>query len=96
MYHGEDIIDKMEKDTIQKIYRINRKEISFLKFLLESYEGVAIPRTIDKRIALVEIMIPAGFYQTFTHLLNDVAEEMGIAPVFSSHIAGDSNAPRNA
>lgn len=86
----------MVKDTIQKMYRINRREISFLKFLLESYEGVAMLRTIDKRIALVEIMIPPGFYQTFRNLLNSVAEEMGIAPVFSSHIKGEPDASCNA
>jgi len=95
-YHGEDSIDKMENDTIQKMFRINRKDISYLKFLLDSYEGVAIPRTLDKRIALVEVMIPEGFYQTFTRLLDDVAEEMGMAPVITSRFKGESDAPHDA
>lgn len=86
----------MENDTIQKMFRINRKDISYLKFLLDSYEGVAIPRTLDRRIALVEVMIPEGFYQTFTRLLDDVAEEMGMAPVITSRFKGEPDAPHDA
>ncbi len=73
----------MEKDTIQKLYRINRKDISTLKFLLESYEGIAVPRTVDDKIALVEVMIPAGFYRTFMDLVAEIAEETGMIPVYT-------------
>ncbi|MBW1659431.1 MAG: DUF4911 domain-containing protein [Deltaproteobacteria bacterium] len=73
----------MEKDTIQRLYRINRKDISTLKFLLESYEGIAVSRTIDDKLALVEMMIPVGFYQTFMKLVADISEEMGMTPVYT-------------
>jgi hypothetical protein len=79
----------MEKDTIQQLYRINRKDISTLKFLLESYEGIAVSRTIDDEIALVEMMIPPGFYQTFMNFVADIAQETGMSPVFTSHLTGD-------
>ncbi len=75
----------MENDTIQKLYRINRREISFLKFLLESYEGIAVPRTIDDQIALVEVMIAPGFYPTFQGLLNEVSGELDMTPVLTSY-----------
>ncbi len=78
----------METDTIQKIYRIDRSEISFLKFLLESYEGIAVPRTIDDHIALVEVMIAPGFYHTFQELMRTVSKEMGMTPVLTSRFKG--------
>ena len=80
----------MERDTIQEIYRINRKDISTLKFLLESYEGIAVSRTIDDRIALVELMIAPGFYSTFQELIKDASDEMGMTPVLTSHFTGES------
>ncbi|RTZ94409.1 MAG: hypothetical protein DSY91_00280 [Deltaproteobacteria bacterium] len=83
----------MERDTIQRLYRINRKDISTLKFLLESYEGIAVSRTIDDKIALVEMMIPRGFYQTFMDFVADISEETGMAPVYTSHIKGDLHEP---
>ena len=79
----------MEKDTIQVTYCIHRREISFLKFLLESYEGVAVPRTIDDHIALVELMIAPGFYDTFQKIIRDVALEMGLSPVLASYPMGE-------
>ena len=79
----------MEKDTVQRLYRINRKDISYLKFLLESYEGIAVSRTVDDKIALVEMMIPVGFYRTFNALVDDIAEETGMAPVHTGYPLGD-------
>ena len=81
----------MERDTIQRLYRINRKDISTLKFLLESYDGIAVSRTIDDEIALVEMMIPPGFYKTFTDFVSDIAEETGMSPVLTSHLTGDTD-----
>ncbi len=79
----------MEKNTIQKIYRINRKDISTLKFLLESYEGIAVPRTIDDHIALVELMIAPGCYETFRNLMKDISPELGLTPVLTGYPLGD-------
>ena len=81
----------MEKDTVQQLYRINRKDISYLKFLLESYEGIAVSRTIDDKIALVEMMIPTGFYQAFTNLMADIAEETGMSAVHTGYPIGERN-----
>lgn len=81
----------MERDTIQGIYRINRKDISYLKFLLESYEGIAVSRTIDDRIAIVELMIAPGFYPNFQKIIEETAEEMGMTAILTSHITGEKS-----
>ncbi len=83
----------MERDTIQRLYRIDRRDISTLKFLLESYEGIAISRTIDDRIALVEMMIPPGFHRTFMGLVADIAKETGMAPVTTGYPIGETHDP---
>ncbi len=34
-------------ETIKKYYRIERKEICFLKFIFEAYDGIAMLTTVD-------------------------------------------------
>lgn len=41
--------------------RIARADIAFLKFLFESYESVAIVRTLDRRVAILVVLASADF-----------------------------------
>jgi hypothetical protein len=42
----------------KRYYEVSRQEIAYLRFILESYDGLAFIRTIDKRRGLVEIAFP--------------------------------------
>jgi hypothetical protein len=46
--------------TSQRFYRINRRDISFLRFILEAYDGVAVLTTQDVRQGIVSIAIAPG------------------------------------
>ncbi|MFH1625628.1 MAG: DUF4911 domain-containing protein [Pseudomonadota bacterium] len=48
-------------DTIQKYFKVERKNIAFLKFILEAYEGMAVMRTLDAQEGVVELMIAPNF-----------------------------------
>jgi len=37
---------------------LDRKHIAFVKFVLESYEGVAVLRTLDPQTAVIVVMMP--------------------------------------
>jgi len=41
-------------------YRLPRQAIGLLRFLLESYDGLAFMRTLDSRDGLVEVAWPAS------------------------------------
>lgn len=43
--------------TIQKYYRVDRKKIYFIKFILEAYDGIATLTTIDSAMGLVKLCI---------------------------------------
>jgi len=45
---------------LKKYYCLSRKQIGYLRFILESYDGLAFVRTLDARQALVEIAYPAS------------------------------------
>ncbi|UCD88347.1 MAG: DUF4911 domain-containing protein [Desulfobacterales bacterium] len=50
----------MVRNTVRRYYRIDRRQIHFLKFVLEGYDGVAVLRTIDPSEGLVVLHIGPG------------------------------------
>ena len=47
-------------ETIKKYYRIDRREICFLKFILEGYEGLALLTTCNPEEGIVVLKIAPG------------------------------------
>lgn len=45
---------------LKTYYFLPRRQIGYLRFMLESYDGLAFVRTLDSRQALVEIAYPAS------------------------------------
>ncbi len=41
-------------------YRVRRRDIAFLRHVLEACDGVAFLRTVDPRVGLVALHIPLG------------------------------------
>jgi hypothetical protein len=65
-------------DTISLFIKIPTTEIAYLNFILESYEGVAVVRTIDPREGIVEVMIPPSYQKEIKEILKDLATEFPI------------------
>ena len=47
-----------------RVFHVDRKEISYLRFTLESYDGMAIVTTLDPYTALIEVSIAPGCEET--------------------------------
>ena len=47
-------------ETSNQIFCVDRQEINYLRVIIESYDGMAIVRTIDPYDALIEIQISPG------------------------------------
>ncbi|MFP4348171.1 MAG: DUF4911 domain-containing protein [Desulfococcaceae bacterium] len=67
--------------TVKQYYRVDRRKIHFLKFILEGYDGVALLSTIDSRLGIVRVCIPPGCEEEVKEILRDVAETVRIEPV---------------
>jgi hypothetical protein len=63
-------------DTHSLFLRVPRKEIAYLKFIIESYEGMAVIRTKDPYQAMVEVMIAPGWEKEVEALLEDLQKEI--------------------
>jgi hypothetical protein len=65
-------------ETIKKYYRVDRREISFLKFILEAYDGIATLTTIDANAGLVLLRIAPGCETDAEMILQDLKKEIMI------------------
>ena len=61
-------------------YRVARKDLVLLKFILEAYEGMSTMSTVDKVAGIVRISIPAGFVTDVENLLAALSGAISLQP----------------
>ena len=67
-------------ETIKRFYRVERKEISFLKFIIEAYEGLATLTTINPQQGLVVLRIAPDCEGEIDRVLSALGRQMRIEP----------------
>ena len=65
-------------DTHSRFFRIRRQDIAYFKFILESYEGMAVVRTKDPYEAIVELMVAPGWEKDVDEALEGLQKEISI------------------
>ena len=65
----------------KRYFRLPRAEIGHLRFILESYDGLAFARTLDSGSGLVEIACSPSRREDVDELLKTLAEEIGLREV---------------
>jgi hypothetical protein len=68
-------------DTQSRYFRICRGDIAYFKFIIESYEGMAVVRTKDPREAIVELMIAPGWEKDAEAVLGELQKEIEIVKI---------------
>jgi len=63
-------------DTQSRYFRIRRQDIAFFKFIIESYEGMAVLRTTDPHEAVVELMVAPGWEKAVDEVLEGLRQEI--------------------
>jgi phospholipid N-methyltransferase len=71
----------MLKTTERRYYRIDRRQIHFLRFILEGYDGVAVLTTIDPSEGLVVLHIGPGCQTMVDAIIQDLKKQVRIEPV---------------
>jgi hypothetical protein len=66
---------------LKSYYSLPRQQIGYLRFILESYDGLAFVTTLDNRQALVEIAYPASRREDAQALLVALVEECAMTAV---------------
>ena len=65
----------------KRYFQMPRAEIGHLRFILESYDGLAFARTLDNRLALVEIAYSPSRVSDVETLLEVLVKEVGLQEV---------------
>ncbi len=68
-------------DTQSRYFRLRRQDIAYFKFIIESYEGMAVVRTKDPYEAIVELMVAPGWEKDVEEILKGLEREIPIQPL---------------
>ena len=60
-------------ESVQRYYRIDRREICFFHAVVEAYEGLASVTTMDPRKGLVRLSVPAGAEPDVERIIQDLS-----------------------
>ena len=68
--------------SIAALYlRLEPADIAFVKFLFESYEEVGIVRTIDRRTAIIVVLVTPDFLPVARAILRDLQTQIACTEV---------------
>ena len=65
-------------ETTKTLFRVDRREINYLRTTLESYDGMAVVRTVDPHQARIEVTISPGCEALVFQLLHSLRDREGL------------------
>ena len=66
---------------IFRYFRVAHRDMVFLKFILEAYEGMNVMSTVDNRAGIIRIAVMAGFEADMDRLLAELGQQVVMEPV---------------
>ena len=57
------------------------EDIAYLKFIIESYEGVGLIRTVDQKRAIVDLLVVEDFMQTALSILDALQQDVSLTEI---------------
>jgi hypothetical protein len=63
-------------ETIKRYYRVDRRDIAFLRFIFEAYEGLAMIETLNPESGAVVFYIAPGRESEVDMILRDLKGEI--------------------
>lgn len=65
-------------ETTKRYYRVDRREIAYLRFIFEAYDGIAVVKTVDARKGIVALHVAPGCDDDVEYVLQDLKREIMI------------------
>jgi len=62
-------------ETTKRIFKVDREDIHYLRTTIESYDGMAVVRTVDPGEATIELLIAPGCEDLVSRLLAALREK---------------------
>lgn len=64
----------------RRYYRVDRRQIAFLRFILEAYDGLAMVETLDPQRGNVVVHIARGCLDDVDGILTDLRKTIHMEP----------------
>lgn len=71
----------LQKTTVRRCFRIEKRAISFFRFILEAYEGIGVIETLDAQNGIIALHIAPGCEEMVRGILKDLGRSHIIEPV---------------
>jgi len=65
-------------ESIKRVFRVERRDINYLRSTIESYDGMAVVKTLDPHNAYIEVRISPGCEALVLELMNSFSKEEGL------------------
>lgn len=68
--------------SVRRVFRLERRHIHYVRSTVESYDGMAVVRTLDPHGAIIEVLISPGCEDLVSKLLDSLTkdEEIDLLP----------------
>ena len=76
--------------TIERYYRVDRREIAFIKFIFEAYDGIAGIRSTDPVKGIIKLHIAPGCQEQVELILQDLKKKILIRRLSTELYESDS------
>ena len=81
--------------SITRSYRVDRRRISYIKFILEAYDNLAVVSTVDPRQAIIRIVTTPGCESLVNEIMKHFSRDFQVDSIDVGTDAGDPQyAPR--
>lgn len=75
---------------LHEIYlKVRPQDIAYVNFIFESYEGVGIVRTVDRRRAVIVLLIVDDFLSVARSILNSLKDVVALTEIARPADIGD-------
>ena len=72
---------KIKKTTSAQYYRVDRREIAFIKFIFEAYDGIAMLTTMDPAKGIIALKIAPRCQEQVQEILRVLKKQIMIQPL---------------
>jgi len=73
--------------VINRFFRVNHRDMVYLKFILEAYEGMNVMSTVDNVAGIIRIAIMPGFENDMDELLAELGKQVKMEAITDFNVS---------
>ena len=65
-------------ETTKRYFRVDRRQIAYLRFIFEAYDGIAVVKTLDAQKGIIVLSVAPGCDADVEYVLHDLKKKIMI------------------